>query len=248
ALAPDKIRKCFYKLSAPADLKRGDLFDAGNIVIGATLEETHENQFQVVAKLLGDGKKVIVLGGGNDISYPDCKAMAKMYKNYVALNIDSHFDVRQTKERNSGTPYRLLLEEQLLDPKSFFELASQPFANSTVYGDYLKKKRVTVLSLKKFRKRGIEKSLKAILSKKNAPGIFWGIDMDSVRSADAPGVSASYPTGLTAEEILSLAVIAGGDKRTKIMEISEVNPMFDLDNRTCKLAALIIYKFLEGKN
>ena len=140
-----------------------------------------------------------------------------------------------------------LLEEKIISHNNFFELASQPFANSQVYADYLKKKKVPVISLEQLRKKGVVKTLKRILKASNMPAIFWGIDMDSVRSSDAPGVSASYPTGLTAEEILSIAAIAGNDKRSRILEISEVNPKYDIDGRTCKLAAMIMACFFDSQ-
>ena len=248
AEAPDRIREAFYKISAPANLKAGQLFDTGNIQTGPTLEETHENQTRVVAQIISHGKIAIVLGGGNDIAYPDGKGLGQNHKKFLTLNIDSHFDVRENKQRNSGTPYRQLLEEKIISPENFFELASQPFANSEVYADYLKKKQVAVIPLEQLRKKGVEKSIKGILKLSKAPAIFWGIDMDSVRSADAPGVSASNPTGLTAEEILSIAAIAGNDKRSRILEISEVNPKYDIDGRTCKLAALIITNFLKAQS
>ena len=248
AEAPDKIRQALYKLSAPAKLQEGLLFDAGNTLIGETLEETHQNQTQVVAQLVKDDKIAIILGGGNDISYPDGVALSKRYSKFLAINVDSHFDVRENNQRNSGTPYRQLLEEKIIDPKHFYELAIQPLANSAVYSDYLKKKKVTAVMLEQLRKKGVEKTLKYILKSDKSKSIFWGIDMDSVRSSDAPGVSASYPTGLTAEEILSITAIAGQDKRSRILEISEVNPKFDIDGRTCKLAALLIITFLRNQN
>jgi formiminoglutamase len=246
AAAPAKIRECFYKLVAPSGLNRGDLFDLGDTIVAENLEATHHNQFEIVSTLIKYGKKVISLGGGNDISYPDCKAVASNFKSVLAFNIDSHFDVRENPVRNSGTPYRQLLEEKIISPNFFFELAFQPFANSDIYIDYLSKKKVTAVSLSEFRKKGIQKYIKSILKSKKASAIFWGIDMDSIRSSDAPGVSASYPTGLSADEILSIASLAGRDKRSKLLEITEVNPKYDIDNRTCKLAALIMYKFLKG--
>lgn len=244
AEAPNQIRKCFYKFPVSPGVKRGDLFDAGNTIIGETLEKTHETHTKLVSQITRDGKKLIVLGGGNDISYPDCTGMAMNYKKLLAFNIDSHLDVRKNNVRNSGTPYRQLLDEKKIEAKSFFELAVQPFANSEIYLSYLKKKKVKIVTLDQFREKGIQKTLRAILKSNKLKAIFWGIDMDSVRSSDAPGVSASYPTGLTAEELLSIAQIAGKDKRSRIFEISEVNPKYDIDNRTCKLAALAITEFL----
>jgi arginase family enzyme len=41
--------------------------------------------------------------------------MAEVFgkENWIAINIDAHFDVRADNPRNSGTPYRQLLEEKL---------------------------------------------------------------------------------------------------------------------------------------
>ena len=244
AAAPDRIRQVLYDFKSPPDLTTGAIVDLGNIKIADTLEETHEIHSMVVAKILKDNKRLIVIGGGNDISYPDCLGLSRVCKNILALNIDSHFDVRENKVRNSGTPYRQLLEENIIRPENFFELAIQPFANPEIYWQYLKSKNVSIHTLEQLQKQGIKKTVRSILDKNKADAIFWGFDIDSVRSADAPGVSASYPTGLTAEEILSIATIAGQDSRSKILEISEVNPKYDIDNKTAKLAAMLIVTYL----
>src|SRR5262245_22713947 len=67
--APDAIREQFYKLTTFNIKKK--IFDLGNTRIGNSLEGTHENHFTIVKQLLEEKKRVIVLGGGNDISYPD---------------------------------------------------------------------------------------------------------------------------------------------------------------------------------
>src|SRR5688572_1857347 len=69
AHGPAAIREQFYKLT-PFNIKKR-ILDIGDVVIGGTLEATHDTHFEVVCELLRDGKRVIVLGGGNDISYPD---------------------------------------------------------------------------------------------------------------------------------------------------------------------------------
>lgn len=246
AAAPDAIRRVLYRCASPPELTTGRVVDLGNIKIADTLEETHEIQAKVVAEILGDKKRLIVIGGGNDISYPDCLGLSKVHKSILALNIDSHFDVRENKVRNSGTPYRQLLEEQIIRPENFFELAIQPFANAEIYWQYLKSKEVSIHTLEQLRQQGIEKTLLSILDNNECETIFWGFDMDSVCSAEAPGVSASYPTGLSAAEILAIAAIAGADNRSKILEISEMNPEYDIDNKTAKLAAQIILGYLSS--
>jgi formiminoglutamase len=243
---PREIREELYKLVSNEKLKTLNIFDIGNIKIYPTLEETHIVQEKVVHKLLRDGKEVIALGGGNDISYPDCKALSLYNRNLLALNIDSHPDVRFDIPRNSGTPYRMLLEENLIDGENFYEIGLKPFSFPPVYEKYLKEKNVPVYTLDDVREIGIGKLFNNILSENKSEVIFWGFDMDSVRSLEAPGVSAPSPHGFTSDEAVEIAKIAGSEARTKVFEISEVNPAYDIDRRTSKLAAIMIWSLLNS--
>ena len=60
----------------------------------------------------------------------------------------------------------------------------------------------------------------------------------AVCAADAPGVSAPNPTGMRGEELCQIAAFAGAHPRTRVLEFSEVNPPYDIDLRTCRLAAV----------
>jgi len=70
--------------------------------------------------------------------------------------------------------------------------------------------------------------------------------MDAVRSADAPGTSAASPLGLRAGEFITLVKYAASLANTKIIEFTEVNPKFDIDNRTTKLVAIGMHRFCSG--
>lgn len=249
ALAPDSIRRQFYKLTTFGI--RAKVFDAGNTIIQNTLEETHDLHTKIVEQILRDEKKIIVLGGGNDISYADGCAMANVCsaENWLAFNIDAHFDVRRDSPRNSGTPYRQLLDGNFLKPANFYEIAYQPQAASPVYFEFLEKSGVNLISLDEFQNSNdkFQNLVADKLSTFDFPhSIFWGFDVDAVRAADAPGTSAPSPIGLTAEEFCALAAAAGKSANTKIIEFTEVNPNFDIDNRTAKLVALAMHKFIRS--
>ena len=245
--APDEIRRCFYKLTVNG-VEHLKLFDLGNTIIQPTLEETHALHQQVVRQIISDGKTLIVLGGGNDISYPDCSGLAQAVGNVLAFNVDSHFDVRADAVRNSGTPYRQLLEEGFIQPDSFLEMCSQPFANSPIYTRYLEEKGAHIIPLKLVRaEEGVTQTFERIVQWEQPKAIFWGLDMDVVGAADAPGVSAPNAGGLTGRELADIASVAGRYPASRLLEISEVNPLFDIDQRTCRLAAVVIYSFLSAR-
>ncbi len=252
AAAPEAIRKQFYKLST-FNIKK-NIFDLGDIALGSTLEETHDTQTEVVTQLLKDGKRVIILGGGNDISYADGSAMAAAFgnKNWIGVNIDAQLDVRIAEERNSGTPYRQLLDEGLLDPTLFYEVGYQSHFTSPVYYDYIRSLGVHRISLEQLRSRTeADLELKEQIRQKfighsSSLSTFFGFDIDALRSADAPGTSAPSPLGLRAGEFIQLVKYAASLANTKIIEFSEVNPKYDNDDRTTKLVAIAMHRFCSG--
>ncbi|HUS24421.1 MAG TPA: formimidoylglutamase [Candidatus Binatia bacterium] len=246
AQAPAEIRRWLYRLTT-AGLDGIALCDAGDTVPLGTLEETHSAHEHAVARILADGKRVVVLGGGNDLSYPDCAALARQAGPVAAFNVDAHLDVRADRPRNSGTPYRQLIEEKLLEPRRFCELAIQPQVNSPVYLRWLREQGGTLVTLDRLRARGVAAAAGHALARAaDAASVFWGFDLDAVRASDAPGVSAPNPLGLTGEELCELAALAGAEPRTRIVEFTEVNPAFDLDGRTSRLAAVAIHRFLSA--
>jgi len=140
----------------------------------------------------------------------------------------------------------MLLEEEHLLPEHFFEVGCQRPANSHIYRQYLKDKGVQIIYLDRVRELGINSVMDLVMVGFNDLPAFWGYDMDSVRASDAPGVSAITPSGLTAEDAIDVAKWAGRYHGTKLFEISEVNPEFDIDSRTTRLAALMIIHFVSN--
>ncbi len=103
---PWAIRRMLYRLPVPPEARRGGIFDLGDVCLEETLEEIHRIQEEILLALLRSGKKCIILGGGNDISFPDGAALSRAVEKPLIINIDSHYDVRADDVRNSGTPYR----------------------------------------------------------------------------------------------------------------------------------------------
>ena len=198
------------------------------------------------ARCLARAARVVVLGGGNDISYADCSALALEQPDLLAFNIDRHLDLRADPVRNSGTPYRQLLEEGFLRSGSFHEVGINSFANSQAYLQYAEARGVGVYQLAELRERGVGAAVRALAAASPAKAIFFGFDLDVVHAAEAPGVSDPSPMGLTAQEVCEIADVAAGDPRTRVIEISELNPVYDRDGITARLAANILMRALAG--
>ena len=249
---PDKIREQFYKLTTNNIGRK--VFDLGDVGLGGSLEEMHDTMSAVATQILKDGKRLIVLGGGNDISYADGVAMAEVFgpEWWIGISVDSHLDVRIADQRNSGTQYRQLLEGGHLRPDYFYEVGYQSHLASPIYYDYIRDLGVNRISLELLRSRDeADIELKEGIREKfighsESLNTFFGFDMDAVRAADAPGTSAPSPLGLRAGEFIRLVKYAASLANTKIIEFSEVNPRFDIDNRTTKLVAIGMHRFCSG--
>ncbi|MCP4900671.1 MAG: formimidoylglutamase [bacterium] len=243
-LAPTRIRRALYRYAVSEVHEHLRMLDLGDVRVDRELELIHQGLLRVVRHCLADGKKVVVLGGGNDISYPDCQALSSVVEHPLVVNIDRHLDVRADEARNSGTPYRQLLEEGAIRPSDFHEVGINTFANSPTYLRYVEEKGAHVHCLSDVRDAGVGKTVREIVDSSTTDGIFFGFDLDVVRAVEAPGVSDPSPMGLTAREVCEIADVAASDPRTRIVEITEVNPEFDLDEVTSRLAANIIVRAL----
>ncbi len=254
--APNEIRKALYKftpfaISKNKQISELSIFDFGNVKTGSSLEETHQRVQTVVETLVANNILPIVLGGGHDITYPSFLAFSKKAANTGAINIDTHLNFRKSDpHRNNGTAFRQILDltHSPLAPMNFVEVGAQSFANSKEHYEELNDRGATVFTLGDVRKERIEKILDIAyeIASNSSERMYVSFDLDSVQSSDAPGVSASYPTGLTTEELLKAAHFAGLRQRIKAIDIVEVNPKFDVDGKTSKLAALVVMYFLAG--
>jgi formiminoglutamase len=52
---------------------------------------------------------------------------------------------------------------------------------------------------------------------------------------------------MSGEEFCTLMELAGAEPRTRLIELSEVNPAFDVDLRTCRLAAVALWHALAAR-
>lgn len=249
---PVEVRRMLYKLTPYAiepdfSIPEGSLFDAGDIDCGGELEEIHDRLENVIADICGAGAIPIVIGGGHDITYAAASGVYRAFGELGAVNLDAHLDVRPpVPERNSGTSFRMLIEEKKLMGERFVEYGIQPHVASRAHVDWLKKQGGRIVSLEQIGRDGFDGTFREALGIATAGGrpTYGTLDIDGVRAADAPGVSATSPDGLTARNFLDAAAMLGADPNCVALDIAEVNPTYDTDGRTAKLAAHAIVRFV----
>jgi formiminoglutamase len=83
-------------------------------------------------------------------------------------------------------------------------------------------------------------------------GIMLSLDMDALASAFAPGVSAPASDGFQPADVFRVIERISALPRCRLVEIVEVNPTVDIDERTARLAAnfaaSVMWMFANRKN
>ena len=248
---PKKIMQEFYRLTKSKDLEDIDVVNHKTVKpISEDVESTHKLVTNAVRKIIKSGVIPIVIGGGHDISFGSGKAMFLEYKKIGQINFDAHYDVRPVVDGKitSGTPFRRLLEGRFLNGKNFVELGVHAPKNLKEHHDYVLQKKGTLLKLDHINRIGLEKALnKAFrIAGKSTNALVFDIDIDGVQKRFAPGCSAPCIKGFTKRQILLAAFIAGKNKNVKLFNLMEVNPLYDVNNKTVELAAELIFNFMKG--
>lgn len=250
---PDLIRK-FLGNTAYHLEKELPILDYGNILsINNDLESTHEKITETVHSLLIHQHFPILLGGGHDLAYAHGKGIFKYLlpkgEKLGIINLDAHFDLRPLVEGkgHSGSPFFQLAKEypenfnylvwgiqEAANPKSLFETAKA--VNARFF---------TMEEIQEKAWNHLEQQLVAFIDSVNK--VYLSIDLDGFSSAFAPGVSAPSPMGFSPDLAFKVLDLIAKSKKLISMDIVELNPRFDQDNATAKLAARCI-EFVLRKN
>lgn len=233
---PDAIRRAFAGLPTMSDIA---ITDYGNVQHdAATLLETQQAFGQHVAQLLQHHQRTFLLGGGHDIAYAQYLGVraANPGKSIGVINIDAHFDNRHAETSTSGTSFRQMLEQD--DNLDYFVLGIQRAGNTQSLFDYADETNTEYVLADELKGRvdpRLKNKVENFIYEHDV--ILFTICMDVIDSAFAPGVSAPAVLGLTPGVVLELAKrILQSDKVTSL-SIAEMNPTYDIDQRTAKLIA-----------
>ncbi len=238
----DVVRQEFYKLTNFGINKK--ILDLGNV-------RSVKDYSQIIEKVLQNNKRLIIIGAGSEISYQSGISMANIFgkDRWLAINVDSHLDVSFEHRQLDSPSFQKLLEENLIVPNYFYEIAFQPYFCSPIFFRFLQNHGVKMVSLEQLRSRETadlelrELIRQEFINHSRSMSILFNFSMNAVRASDAPGVTNSSPFGLRAGEFLTLVQFAAKLVNTKIIQFSEVNPKNDIANRTSKLVAIAMHRF-----
>ena len=257
AEGPAALRRALTRFGTTYDLEHAIDFDylalrdAGDLdVVADDSAETHARLTEAVTDVLSRSEVAVVIGGGNDLTFASVKGLSAAVQSIAGVNVDAHFDVREVAlgRLTSGTPFRRIIEELAMPGTCLVELGMHGSVNSRAHHAWLLQQGAACWPLSAARQHGVASTLEAELARVGtvARGLFVSIDLDVFAAAYAPGVSAPGSEGLTPEEGRALAFVAGANPQVRLFELMELNPAFDVDDRTARLAALLLCSFFAG--
>lgn len=228
------------------------LYDSGTVICkDGDMEAAQKELSKAVTTLLEKKQFPIVLGGGHDMSYGHYHGI----KNYLdskknkqtigIINFDAHFDLRQnTQNNNSGTPfYQIAIEskEEGID-FNYLCLGIRKDANDRTLFQTAKDLDVKYVLSDTFQMQFLDEIntwIHAFI--KTVDKVYVTIDLDGFSSAYAPGVSAPSPMGFTPEIVLECLKTIISSGKLISLDIAEMNPKFDIDGQTAKLASSLLH-------
>ncbi len=253
---PDAIRAWLYRLTpidAPSGLDIRDVqpLDWGNLRPLRTLEESQRALGQVVGHILAEGAVPIVLGGGHETAFGHFLGYCNAGLGPVIVNLDAHLDVRPTVGGlgTSGTSFRQAMQHDSdpLGPGRYACLGLQPHSISQDHWEFCRQRGDILITAEEMRGHCAEMFARTCTAfEQFGRPIYLSVDADVASAADVPGVSALNPVGLAGHELMACARSAGANPRVSSFDLVELNPLHDLDQRSARWAATMVWHFLIG--
>lgn len=246
---PFEIRKQLYRMTPHPHRPIKSFTDAGNLKITGDIESRHNSGLAAVEAHLNRGLQVMSFGGGNDYAFADGMGFLRAVPSGrpLIINVDAHFDVRDTSRGlSSGTPFYRLLESEF--EFDFAEIGIQTHCNSKQHWDYVQDKGGKILTVEEWLESQL--SLVEYASQKLGDWLlkkrptFLAVDMDVFSYPFAAGTSASWPIGLPPHDFMPLYNLLLKRMDVKVLGFYEVAPRLDSGLCTAKLAAQLAHGFL----
>jgi formiminoglutamase len=244
---PAAIRSALYRFAPDARSERferllGRTRDLGDLEISGAVESDQQHLGEVLAPYLRSNRFVVVLGGGHETSYGHFLGYAKAARNVEILNWDAHPDVRELADGkgHSGSPFRQAIEDQSGACRRYSVAGLQPQSAARDHVAYVERHGRVVW------RDDVTLERIAHLYRSADNPTMASFDLDAVNEAEAPGVSAPNPGGLTSELWIEAAYQAGRSAAVASADVVELNPAFDRDGQTARLAALTVWWLLRG--
>jgi formiminoglutamase len=242
ALAADHFRSQFYLLNEGAFNSK--IIDLGNIQAGKEVSDTYFAVKTAVAELVKLNILPIIIGGGQDLTYPQYLAYENLEQKVDLVVVDPKFDLDEDMEEGVGTTSSSYLSKIFLhQPNYLFNYSNVGYQTYFVNQDSLKVMDKLYFDVHRLGDFLPDISLaEPILRNAN----MISFDMGAIRSADAGANINAGPNGFYGDDACRITRYAGMNDKLTSIGFYEFNPAFDRNGQTALLLAQMVWYFIDG--
>ncbi|WP_144140506.1 formimidoylglutamase [Paraburkholderia sp. BCC1884] len=256
AHAPKELRRALAGL--PARLSMASLADAGDVVCDdGDLETAQKELAEVVCDVLTAGARPIVFGGGHEVAWGTysglrlhqsrTNAAAPGTRKLLIINFDAHFDLRQKRPVNSGTPFDQIANDcaERSVPFNYVCYGVSDLGNTASLFAHAERLGVHYVLDVDMQEALLPRHLRELQQKLDAvDDVYLTIDLDVLPGATAPGVSSPAALGVPLLVVEAMVQRIRASGKLRVADIAEYNPSLDQDKRTARVAARLAYRLL----
>lgn len=236
---PDRIRQKLYNLYCIA--KKINIIDLGNMQPGKTTKDTHIAIRDIVCELYRYNTIPVIIGGTQDLTYACYLAYEKLGQTINIVSVDSRLNIAGSHNETDPLPY---ISRITGNSKNFlFNYSNIGFQTYLVSREKIDK--MNQLMFDSYRLGSLRPNLEEIEPVIRDSDIM-SFDIHAIRQSEAPAQKNPSPNGLYCEEACSIARYAGLSDRLSCFRIFGIEPELDINDQTSRLAAQIIWFFIEG--
>ncbi len=217
---------------------------------------------QVEAATLA-GALPLVLGGDHSIAIGVLGGLARAHgRPGAVLWIDAHADMNTPETSPTGNVHGMPVAAIAGYGREWFDRGGWPVpsvdeAQVAMIGvrsidpeerEVLRRSQVRVVTMAEIDRVGMEAAVEAALDRlRAAPWVHVSLDMDVLDPLHAPGVGTPVPGGITYREAHLMMEMVAESRLMGSLQVVEVNPILDDQNRSARLAVELVCSALGQK-
>ncbi|WP_422115976.1 formimidoylglutamase [Brachybacterium sp. UNK5269] len=260
AAGPAALRRALSPLALHGVLGRGEvqLHDLGDSATrGEDLEGGQAAAAAAIAAALDrpGSRLTVVLGGGHETAWAAYTGLlgsrlgAATAQRWGVLNLDAHFDLREEPRPSSGTPFAQMAAAERAAGRAlrYAVLGIAEPSNTAALLTRARQLEVRWWSDEQCLRAGAEgiaEFVKAFAADLDV--LYLSIDLDVLPAAVAPGVSAPAAYGVPLPLIAAAVRAAAATGKLALLDVVELNPALDPDDRTARTAARLVDEAVRG--
>jgi formiminoglutamase len=243
-LGADYVREKLYQLHEGNYNTK--IVDLGNIQQGATVIDTYFALKTAVNELVKNDIIPIIIGGGQDLTYPQYLAYETLEQKVDLVVVDARFDLDDNDsyadsiETNSVSYLNKIF---LHDPNYLFNYSNLGYQTYFASQDSLRVMDKLYFDVTRL---GALSGNIAVAEPTIRNASMISFDIGAIRSSDAMGNANAGPNGFYGEEACQIARYAGFNDKLSSIGFYEFNPAYDSNGQTATLLAQMIWYFIDG--